>query len=205
MTGQKIRTRPREISFGELCAVAAGRKTVVLGGYSGLGYADPAALRRLVRALVASRGDRILYVAGATSEGIGAVYGWIPGFAAESGFRDIVTAGIVSSCARGLPLATQDYVVFVERPEGDWQVLEGGSSRFVELAFRTGGELVYYRGGEIAGSEIREALARGVRVTVERGPGTEADPDLVAARLARDPASIVDGTAGLVDWGGPTG
>ena len=189
----------RIVDYEGLVAVARGRKVVVLGGYSALGYKDPEALRALIRKLVEAKGDGALYIIGATGEGIGAAYTWIPELGAELRLKNIGTAGIVSVQAWVNGIADQDFVLFVDTPPGEWSVVVDGKSLMVDIAADTGGEMVYFRGGAIAGAEIREALARNVRASIVNCCGTEPDPDKVAARLAADPDYIVDGTSGLVE------
>lgn len=156
----------RIVGYPELLRETAGLRVIVLGGFSGAGYADPGALGRLVADLVLREGDGVLYVIGATAAGIGAAYAWIPEVAAEAGFSRVRSAGIVSSAARALALPPQDFVVFVDRPEGDWSVVEEGRSRMVDIAADSGGRMVYFGGGAISRAEIAEARARGVPVTL---------------------------------------
>ena len=163
----------KEVGYAELLREASGFKIVVLGGFSGRGYADPEALRRLVRGLVRREGDGVLYVIGATEDGIGAAYRWIPEAAAEFGLARVRTAGIVSSNAREMALPPQDFTVFVPTPPGDWRVIADGRSRMVDIAADSGGRMVYFGGGEVARSEIAEARARGVPVELVGGPETK--------------------------------
>lgn len=187
--------RVEVVEYAGLLAAARGRKVVVLGGYSSLGYKDPSALRALVGGLLSSRGDKALYVAGATGAGIGAAYRWIPGLCAELGLKDVKTAGIVSKNACRVGVEDQDFVVFVDTPPGDWSVVVKGKSLMVSIAADAEGEMVYFRGGAIAGDEIAEALARNVRVSIVDGPGTEPDPRMVDAMRALDAEFVADGTS----------
>jgi hypothetical protein len=147
------------------------RKVVVFGGYSGRGYADPAALATLLRIMVREAGNGSFYVGGATKAGIGDAYSLIPAFAAEFGFRDIETAGIVSRNARSPELAGQGLVVYVDTAPGDWAVRVEGRSLMVDIAARKGGVMVYFGGGATARDELIEAAGRGVEAVLVDDPG----------------------------------
>ncbi len=158
---------PQFVDYSGLLEAAASLRVIVLGGYSGRGYADPEALRRRIRELVRMEGEGVMYVLGATSEGIGAAYRWIPEAAAEFGLDRIVMAGIVSSSARGLALPPQDFVLMVDRPPGNWSVIENGRSLMVDFAADSGGRMVYFGGGAVAEAEMAEARAKGIPLTFE--------------------------------------
>ena len=188
---------PSFIGYPELLRLAADRRVVVFGGYSGLGYADPAGLSSLLRIMVEEAGDHVLYVGGATKVGIGLAYSLIPGFASELGFGDIATAGIVSRSAPPSDLAMQDCVVQVDTTPGDWSVIVGGRSLMVDIAADSGGLMVYFGGGAIARDELLEAGRRGVKAVIVDdaaalpGPGGSAgvaaatDPSLAGVRRWR--------------------
>lgn len=116
-------TPTRVVDYDGLLAAAKGLKVVVLGGYSGLGYEHPPALRERLKSLMKAQGSGVMYVSGATADGIGAAYKWIPELAAELKLTDIRTAGIVSRNAWEWGIEPQDYVVFVDTPVEDWNVV----------------------------------------------------------------------------------
>ena len=191
--------RVQIVAYEGLLAAVQGRKVVVLGGYSALGYRDLPSLRVLIRNLMKSRGDGVLYVIGATGDGIGAAYRWIPELSAGLGLRDIRTAGIVSSNACFTGIEDQDFILFVDTPPGEWSVVVDGKSMMVDIAADTDGEMVYFRGGAVAKAEIEEALVRKVRVSIVDGYGTEPDPAKVEAKRSVDAEYVVDGTSALVE------
>lgn len=170
---QRVESEDRKAEFVDyagLLRAARGFRVIVLGGYSGRGYADPRALRTRIRELVRMEGEGVMYVLGATGEGIGAAYTWIPEAAEEFGLKRIRLAGIVSSSARGLGLPPQDFVLVVDRPPGDWSVLEGSRSLVVKFAADSGGRMIYFGGGAVAEAEMAEARARGVPLAFEAAP-----------------------------------
>ena len=184
------------VTYDELRAALSGHQLVVLGGYSGLDYEYPAVLRAQIAALVKARGDGAAYVIGATEDGIGRAYAWIPEIASELGLSDVKTAGIVSRNAAEWGVAPQDFVVFVDTAVDDWEVKVDGRSLMVSIAKDTGGEMIYFQGGAVSKAEIGEALERGVPVTVYTGEGVAPS----AAKLAKKgkTAREADGTAAFV-------
>jgi hypothetical protein len=172
----------------------------VLGGYSGLGYQDPDAVRRRVDEMVRKTGDHAFYVIGGTKDGIGEAYDWIRDSARRAGFSDVKTAGIVSREAALYPdgIAKQDFLVFVDADVGVWKVEQNGVSLTVDVAARTGGELIFFKGGAIAGAEIEEALARGVKVTVHASPDIAPNRERLEKKKSQNPDSVTDGTAAIV-------
>jgi hypothetical protein len=191
---------PRILSYDALLREAAGRRVRVLGGYSGLGYQDPPAVHRHVDAIVRKNGDSALYVIGGTKDGIGEAYDWIRACARAAGFSDVKTAGIVSREAALYPdgIARQDYLVFVDTDVGVWEVKQDGVSLTVDIAKRTGGELIFFKGGAVAGVEIEEALARGVRVTVYASQDIEPNRERLEKKRSQDPGYVADGTVAIV-------
>jgi hypothetical protein len=190
-------TQTAVVDYPGLLAAAGAYKVVVLGGYSGLGYENPPALREEIKSLVASMGDRTIYVIGATADGIGAAYKWIPEIASELKLGDIKTAGIVSRNAWEYGIEAQDYVVFVDTPVDDWNVVENGKSLMVSIAADTQGRMVYFRGGAVARAELEEALARGVSVFIVDDQASEPNKKNVAKKLSSNPNYVVDGTLPL--------
>lgn len=186
------------VGFDELEAALAGYRVVGLGGYSGLDYQHPEMLREQIQALVATNGDRTAYVLGGTADGIGRAYAWIPEVASERGLGEIVTAGIVSRNAAEYGVAPQDYVVFVDTAVDSWEVVVDGRSRIVEIAQRTGGELVYFRGGRVSKTEIAEALRSEVPVTIYTGEAFAPNAEKLKKKRQRDPNYEADGTAEFV-------
>jgi len=189
--------KPCILNYEDLLQATQNHKTIVFGGYSGLGYAQEEELAELVRMLVKEPSDHACYVGGGTTMGIGVAYSLFPKFAIEFGYSDIITAGIVTRNAKAEDIAEQDFLVRIDTADGDWRVLQHGRSLLVDLAVDTHGTMIYFGGGAVARSEIQEAVSRGVPVTIVDGPGTNPDPDQVAKALASSPLSIIDGTAGL--------
>ncbi len=191
---------PKILSYDSLLREAAGRRVRVLGGYSGLGYQDPATVHRYVDEIVRRNGDRAFYVIGGTKDGIGEAYDWIRASARAAGFSDVKTAGIVSREAAVYPdgIARQDYLVFVDTDVGVWEVKQDGVSLMVDIARRTGGEMIFFKGGAIAGVEIEEALARGVKVTVYASAVIEPNRERLEKKRRQDPGYVADGTAAIV-------
>lgn len=140
-----------------------GKFVIVFGGYSGLGYEKPEAVRDEVRKnlenLKVRYGDRLIVVSGATSVGIGLVYE----VAREMG---VSTLGIVSDQVNSEDVSRFcEYVLLVSDPHGTWEVkTENGDSYMVEAARY--GEMIYFGGGQVANSEIMEARLKGIAVTV---------------------------------------
>ena len=146
-----------------------------------------------------AQGSGVLYVSGATADGIGAAYKWIPELAAELKLTDIKTAGIVSRNAWEWGIEPQDYVVFVDTAVDDWNVKVDGKSLMVDIAAQTQGQLVYFRGGAVSRTELEEALARNVRVTLVIDEATTPSQKNVAKKVASNPNYVVDGTVRLVE------
>lgn len=136
---------------------------VVIGGYSGLGYEDPGAVRQKIRdvlnGLMAEHGDQLLVVSGGTEAGIGLAY------EVAKEFR-LPTLGIVSERASQDEISRFcDSVYFVSDPDGTWEVKNAdGDSCLVEAARNS--QMFYFGGGDVAGKEIQEARTKGIPVTV---------------------------------------
>jgi hypothetical protein len=196
---EKLKATPTQIvDYSDLLAAAKGRKLVVLGGYSGLGYENPPALREHIKNLMKAKGSGTMYVIGATADGIGAAYKWIPELAAELKLTDIKTAGIVSRNAWEYGIEPQDYVVFVDTAVDDWNVKVDGRSLMVNIASDTKGQLVYFRGGAVSRAELEEALARNINVVIVNDEATMPNKKNVEKKTAANPNYVVDGTAPIV-------
>ena len=190
---------PKVVQYEALREALRGYQVVVLGGYSGLDYEHPTVLRQQIEAVVKRKGDRAAYVIGATEDGIGRAYGWIPEVASELALGDVKTAGIVSRNAAEWGVARQDLVVFVDTDVDSWEVKVDGRSLMVSIAEETDGEMIYFRGGAVAKAEINEALERGVPVTIYTGEGLAPNAANLAKRKARKPDYVADGTTEFVE------
>lgn len=136
---------------------------VVIGGYSGLGYADPKSVRQKVRSilegLLLEHGHNLLVVSGGTAVGIGLVY-------EVAKDLELDTLGIVSELASRKAISGFcDNVFFVADPSGTWEVKSAdGDSYLVETA--RNGQMFYFGGGKVASEEISEARSKGITVSV---------------------------------------
>jgi hypothetical protein len=161
MTGtQAAATVVRRVSAAEAVAEIRRRQRRVITflGFSGAGYEDSAAVaREIERALSPLDAARVVVCAGATAEGIGAVYP----IARRLGFA---TIGIVSSLAEreGARFSPDADIVYViadttwggRMPDG---ALAPVSAAMVEAA----DELIAIGGGDIARDETAAAIALG--------------------------------------------
>jgi len=166
-------TRPEQGAFAQrdpildqLTALGAGKRVIVFGGYSGLGYNDVDELKARIAATLDAESDEygasnLLVVAGATADGIGVAY-------EVAKRKGLATAGIVSETARQYGTSRHcDDVVFVPDPQGNWKVLApDGRSYMVSVAQNYG---VYYAfgGGEVTVSELTEARERNIKIVVD--------------------------------------
>jgi hypothetical protein len=138
---------------------ARGLDVLTFAGYSGAGYEDPQALRRQVDAVLARQSPkRVLINAGATAEGIGAVYA----IAKQKGFS---TLGIVSSLARdgGVKLSPCVDLVFFVRDSSWGGSLPGSDtlSPTSEAIVNASSAFVAIGGGDIARAELLAARRAG--------------------------------------------
>ena len=137
---------------------ASGLTVVTFMGFSGAGYEDvPAVERALAKALDELDPASVLICAGATTEGIGAVYP----MAKKRGFK---TIGVVSAIAQKEGVTFSPFVdtVFVIADDSWGGVTADGklsptSSTMVGAADR----IIAIGGGEIARDEIAAAVAMG--------------------------------------------
>ncbi|HRO60636.1 MAG TPA: hypothetical protein PK177_15970, partial [Burkholderiaceae bacterium] len=134
-------------------------RVVTFAGYSGAGYQNPATmLAHAARTLDALDPRQTIVNAGATAEGIGAVYR----LAKQRGFR---TAGIVSTQARQQSVALSpcvDLVFYVV--DETWGGLLPGDSRLSptsEAMVRVSDALIAIGGGEVARDELLAARQLG--------------------------------------------
>ena len=195
-------TSTHVVTYEELLAKAKGYRVTVLGGYSGLGYENPEAVKARMKAIMVANGDHAMYVIGGTSDGIGKGYEWIPELSKELGFKDVKTAGITSVNASKYGVAPQDYVVFSGNPAtavDDWEVKENGRSLMVKIAEDTKGKMVYLGGGGVSTAEIGEGLQRKVDVVIMKGPDLAPNAVKVAKKLQTAPNTVIDGTAQFVE------
>lgn len=195
---QLAATSTKVVSYDELVKAAQGYQVVVIGGYSGLGYAYPDKVRQDLEMLVRTVGDHALYVLGATSDGIGQAYKDIPAIADMLGYHDIKMAGIVSRNAAQWGIEPQDYVVFVDTAVDDWAVVVDGKSLYIKIASDTNGIVVYFRGGGTSKGELEEALADGLPVFLVVDNTSIPNKANVEKRLSRNPNYVVDGTVDIV-------
>lgn len=139
-----------------------GRQVLSFVGYSGAGYEDPDAMRAIVgRVLDGLDPARTVVAAGATAEGIGAVYA----LARQRGF---LTLGIVSSQARdeGVALSPHvDRVFYI--PDATWggRLPQGGLAPTSAAVVGVSDVLVGIGGGEIARDELLAAREAGKAVS----------------------------------------
>ncbi len=173
--------------IAEILEKTSGKRVVVFGGYSGLGYADEDAVasacaQDLEREIAAHGAENIIVVGGATSDGIGDI-----GYRVAKDYS-IDTLGIVSEEARAFGASSYcDYVVYVPDPGQTWStVASDGMSYMVTVAADGRGAYYAYGGGDIARDELVEAQQRGVPTVIH--PEFEPNPEKVAARVAKNPA-----------------
>lgn len=157
---------PSQVDEGEAALRAwvqqQGRQVLSFVGYSGAGYEDPEAMLAIARRVLDGVDPaRTVVAAGATAEGIGAVY-------ALARRRGFVTLGIVSSLARdeAVPLShCVDRVFYI--PDTTWggRLPEGGLAPTSAALVGVSDSLVGIGGGEIARDELLAARAAGKAVS----------------------------------------
>ncbi len=174
----------QEVNYEQLEKEIEGKRVIVFGGFSGLGYENNDKLKgtinnRIKQDIEKYGKDNVVVVAGATSDGIGACYE----VAKELG---VSTYGIVSEAGKEYGSDKHcDKTFYVPDPKGTWQVLnDQGSSYMVDVA-KNNGALVYYGGGDVAVTEIKEAQERGISVEVDTS--FEPNPAQVTKRKAKNP------------------
>ena len=139
----------------------AGRSVVTFVGFSGAGYEDAAGVERAIAKLLDDLSPTsVLICAGATPEGIGAVYA----LAKKRGFT---TIGIVSTRAEkeGATFSHDVDTVFVIADD-TWGGLnaDGKLSQTSSAMVGAADEMIAIGGGEIARDEIAAAMAMGKKV-----------------------------------------
>ncbi|MBV8045276.1 hypothetical protein [Pluralibacter sp.] len=165
------------------------KHVMVFSGFSGLGYSDSASLKAQLSSALDEAINRygahhLCVVAGATPEGIGAVYELAKN-------KGVGTLGIVSEHARGGVAQDCDRVIFVNDPGASWKVLdETGASYMVYVATKQNGlsrtgEFLAYGGGVVTLSELQEAKSMEIPLTIH--PEFEPDPLNAAAKLQKAP------------------
>lgn len=170
-----------EINYKQMQEEIGNKRVIVFGGFSGLGYENIDELKstiknRIEKDIEKYGKDNIAVVAGATGDGIGVCYE-----IAKS--LNIATYGIVSEAGKEWGADKYcDKTFFVPDPNGTWQVLnEKGSSYMVDIA-NNNGSLVYYGGGEVAVSEIKEAKQRGIETEIN----TSFNPNPIQVKKKKD-------------------
>jgi hypothetical protein len=142
-------------------ARSSGKRIVTFVGFSAGGYEDPEAVERAMRECLA-RFDpaRAVVCAGATPDGVGAVYP----LAHALGFE---TLGIVSSVAEKEGVAFSPHVDVVHVVKDDaWGGMHGGRLSPTSTAMvQASDEIIAIGGGEIARAEAKAAREAGVVVT----------------------------------------
>jgi hypothetical protein len=139
----------------------AGRSVVTFVGFSGAGYEDALAVDRVIAKVLGDLSPTsALICAGATPEGIGAVYP----LAKKRGFT---TIGIVSALAEkeGATFSQDVDTVFVIADD-TWGGLDadGKLSQTSSAMVGAADEMIAIGGGEIARDEIAAAMAMGKKV-----------------------------------------
>lgn len=139
----------------------AGRSVVTFVGFSGAGYEDALAVEHeIAKVLDDLSPTAVLICAGATPEGIGAVY-------PLAKKRDFTTIGIVSAIAEkeGATFSQDVDTIFVIADD-TWGGLDadGKLSQTSSAMVGAADEMIAIGGGEIARDEIAAAMAMGKNV-----------------------------------------
>jgi hypothetical protein len=153
--------RPADAEAATARIREAGRSVVAFVGFSGAGYEDAAGVERAIAKLLDDLSPiSVLICAGATPEGIGAVYP----LAKKRGFT---TIGIVSALAEkeGATFSQDVDTVFVIADD-TWGGLDadGKLSQTSSAMVGAADEMIAVGGGEIARDEIAAAMAMGKKV-----------------------------------------
>lgn len=180
LTAEELATKHAKVKT-TIENITANKRVVVFSGYSGRGYADATVyaefnepyldLENTLSGILDKEIERygkenIVVVAGATEDGIGAVYG-----VAKS--KNLTTLGIVSEEAEkyNVPIAEDcDNHVYVPDPSGTWKVLDpNGESYMVNVAKGNAsykGKFYSLGGGDVTVSELQEAERLGIKTEV---------------------------------------
>jgi hypothetical protein len=159
--GSRSIVRPANADAAITLIRKAGRSVITFVGFSGAGYEDALAVERAIAKVFDDLSPRsVLICAGATPEGIGAVYP----LAKKRGFT---TIGIVSAIAEkeGATFSQDVDTVFVIADDS-WGGLnaDGKLSQTSSAMVGAADEMIAIGGGEIARDEIAAAMAMGKRV-----------------------------------------
>lgn len=172
------------ISYEQLQQEVINKRVLVFGGFSGMEYENKSLLEKTIKHRLEKEvqqvgKESVAIICGATTDGIGCVYA----IAKELG---LATYGIVSQLANKYGTDRYcDKTFFVDDPENTWKVISPqGHSYMVEIA-RDNGVLIYYGGGEVAVSEISEALSKNIAVEVDISFAPDAAK--TAAKIAKNP------------------
>ncbi len=160
-TGVRSVVGPADCDAAIISIRNAGRSVVTFVGFSGAGYEDAPAVERVIAKVLDDQSpESVVICAGATPEGIGAVYP----LAKKRGFT---TIGIVSAIAEkeGAKFSQDVDTVFVIADD-TWGGLnaDGKLSETSCAMVGAADEMIAIGGGEIARDEIAAAMAMGKRV-----------------------------------------
>lgn len=143
----------------QLQRVVEQKHVLVFSGFSGSGYKNETGVTDLMASIIKSHAQEYgahnaVVVAGATEAGIGAVYKIARDLQVE-------TLGIVSKLSP--PSDSSEHCqtsVFVDDPEGNWKVLSSEGKSYIVSVAQMGlsGKMIFIGGGEVAASELEEAL-----------------------------------------------
>jgi hypothetical protein len=170
--------------LSQIMAKIGDKRPLVVGGFSGTGYADvDAAVQTwttdLQREIETHGAQNLIVVSGATSDGIGDIAYSI------AKAHGVDTFGIVSEEARQFGVSPYvDDVVFVPDPGKTWSTIApDGRSYMVSAA------AIYYGygGGEIARDELIEAQARGIPTVIYEDFEPDPASKQLLAKLAKNP------------------
>jgi hypothetical protein len=170
--------------LSQIMAKIGDKRALVVGGFSGTGYADvdtavQAWTADLQREIATHGAENLIVVSGATSDGIGDIADSV------AKAHGVDTLGIVSEEARQFGVSPYvDDVVFVPDPGQTWSTIApDGQSYMVSAA------AIYYGygGGEIARDELMEAQQRGIPTVIYENFGPDPASKQLLAKLAKNP------------------
>ena len=185
-SGSRNIIRPADADAAVTRIRMAGRPVVTFVGFSGAGYEDALAVERAIaKVLDGVSPASVLICAGATPEGIGAVYP----LAKKRGFT---TIGIVSAIAEkeGATFSRDVDMVFVLADDA-WGGLKADGTLSPTSSAMVGAadEMIAIGGGEIARDEIAAAMAMGKTVRYVAADMNHAAA-IKKARESRQPAPV---------------
>jgi hypothetical protein len=170
--------------LSQIMAKIGDKRPLVVGGFSGTGYADvdravQAWTADLQREIETHGAENLIVVSGATSDGIGDIAYSV------AKAHGVDTLGIVSEEARQFGVSPYvDDVVFVPDPGKTWSTIApDGQSYMVSAA------AIYYGygGGEIARDELIEAQQRGIPTVIYGDFGPDPASKQLLSKLAKNP------------------